>query len=390
MERPHILFLIDNLYSRLGGTEGVLWNITRRLPPEQYRCSVATFAAHPDEVVTDQFPCPVHLFPLRRMYDWQALETALRLAKLIRSERVSIVHTFSTASDLFGGVVAKLAGCPIVISSRRDMGFQRSALHRTAYRLAGGLFDQVHAVGEQVRRTHIEQDGLDPDKVVTVYNGVDVEEIDRSGTCPELSQWVRRGASHVIAYVANVRPVKAVDVLVETAAIVCRHEPQARFLVVGELRDRKYLAQITEVARRMNVSDNVTFTGLRSDVSALLKACDVFYLPSRSEGLSNALLEAMACRVPCVATNVGGNPELVQDGENGYLVAVDDPEGAAQSILKLLRDPSGAVRMGQAGRRIVETRFSVQAMMNKLLELYDGMLLRRESHPETAVARRRA
>ena len=373
IQPPHILYLIDALYSTYAGAEGVLWKMTRRLPPDRYRCSVATFATRTNEVDSGRFTCPVYLFPIERTYDWRALKTAVRLAHLIRSERVSIVHTFFPASDLLGGVVAKLSGCPILVSSRRDMGFQRSAMHRFAYRLGGGLFDQVQAVSEQVRLLHIREDRLDPAKVVTVYNGVDLDEMDRYSAARLAEVGLEDGTCLIIC-VSNIRRVKGLDVLLRTAAIVCLEWPRAHFLIAGAVQDTEHFRMLTELACELQITGKVTFAGCCTKVPALLKASDIFYLPSRSEGLSNAMLEAMACAVPCVANDVGGNGELIQDGHNGYLVQVDDPAAAAERILTLLRNPHRARRMGQVGRQIVEGKFSVHSMISRLTELYDGLL----------------
>lgn len=374
MEPNHILFLIDVLYTTHGGAEGALWRMTRRLPPDRYRCSIATFATHVNRVAAASYDCPVHLLPIKRMYDWTALKMAFRLAQLIRRERVSIVHTFFPASDLLGGVVAKVSGCPILVSSRRDMGFQRTAMHRVAYRMAGRMFDQVQAVAEGVRWWHLQQDRLDPEKVFTVYNGVDLEEMDRVAKGYPMGKFGLGETSPVIVCVANIRPVKAIDILVRTAAIVCRELPQARFLVIGLVQDAEYMQQVTELADCLDVSRYVRFAGPSPEVPRVLKACNVFYLPSRSEGMSNAMLEAMACGLPCVATDVGGNGELIENERNGYLVPAGDPAAAAQQIIRLLRNADSAERMGRAGRRIAEEKFSVQAMISRLTDLYDGLL----------------
>jgi glycosyltransferase involved in cell wall biosynthesis len=371
--RVHILFLSDVLYGTFGGAEGVLFRMTRLLPPDRYRCSIATFASRANLVAKDCFPCPVHLLPLRRTYDWQAIKVALQLSAFIRSERVSIVHTFFPISDLFGGMIARLSGCPILISSRRDMGFQRTVLHRIGYRIGRGLFDQVHTVSDRVRLRHIEDDGLRPEKVVTVHNGVDLAAID-SAPVAELSGWGVPRGSRVITLVANIRRVKGIDVMVETAAIVCRRFPDARFLVVGGVQESDYMRQVAELAERLHVTENIIFAGRHLEVPSILKACDVFYLPSRSEGLSNALLEAMACRLPCVATDVGGNAEVVAHGQSGYLTPAEDAGQAAKRIIELLQEPSLAAQMGLAGRRTVETRFTVQLMIGKLTELYEGLM----------------
>ncbi len=374
MERIHILFLIDVLYSTYGGAEGVLSKIVRLLPRDRYRCSIATFATRADLVASDRFDCPVHLFPIRRTYDWCAFKTALQLSRLIRSEHVAILHTFFAASDLLGGVVARLSGCPIIVSSRRDMGYQRNVTHRVAYRLGRGLFDQVHAVAENVRLSHIRQDGLDPDKVKTIYNGVDLDDIDHAAVAPRSPELGLEGEGPVVACVANLRPIKGLETLVRTAAIVCRDIPQARFVVAGALNDTDYLRKLTNLAEQIHVTEQIRYIGLRTDVPSILKVCDLFYLPSRSEGLSNALLEAMACGLPCVATDVGGNSELIDEGRSGYLVPADNADSAAERILTLLKNRPLAARMGQAGRKIVESKFTVQAMMIRLTELYDELL----------------
>lgn len=373
--RPiHILYLIDVLYTRHGGGEGALWKMTHMLPPDRYRCSVATFASRPEEVVTSAFDCPVHLLPIRRTYDRQALRMALRLRRLIRDQQVSILHTFFNTSDLFGGTIAKLSGCPILISSRRDMGIQRSAAHRIAYRLAGGMFDQVHAVSERVRAWHIRQDRLPPEKVRTVYNGVDLEEMDRARNDAALAEVGLLPGPPVIVCVANIRPVKAMEVLVKTAAIVCREYRDTRFLVVGKIQDLPYMEGIWRLAAGLNMTRNVIFAGQSCQVPALLRCCDIFFLPSHSEGLSNALLEAMACGLPCVATDVGGNAELIENGRTGFLVSPGNDGAAGERILQLLRDPGMRRSMGLAGRGIVEGRFSAQAMVDRVAELYEELL----------------
>jgi glycosyltransferase involved in cell wall biosynthesis len=376
MERIPILFLIDVLYTSRGGAEGVLQKMIVHLPRDRYDCSIATFATHAERVAAEQYPCPVYRLPIQRTYDWRALRMGSRLAGLIRSQRIQIVHTFFPAADLFGGAIARLSGCPIVISSRRDMGFQRSAAQRLVYRAAGGwLFDQVHAVAEHARRWHIEQDRLDPKNVFTVYNGIDLNEVDaaRQGS----DGIVRRLDGPLVVCVANIRPVKGIDDLVRAAAMVCRANPSARFLVVGAVQDTGYMEQVAELARMLGVDRNVIFAGASDAVPPILKASHVFFMPSRSEGLCNAILEAMACELPCVATETGGNPELIQEGWNGYLTPVGDYEAAARRILELLSDPETAHAMGRVGRRIVESQFSLQAMIDNLTGHYEDLLERR-------------
>jgi glycosyltransferase involved in cell wall biosynthesis len=263
------------------------------------------------------------------------------------------------------------------------MGFQRTAAHRLGYSLAGIWFDQVQAVCDEVARRHREEDRLPAEKVVTVRNGVDLEEIARGGVA-NFAELGVAGASHTVVCIANIRPVKALEVLVKATALVCRELPDVRFLVVGQVQDEPYQKRILELARQLTVEDKVVFCGQRSDVPAILRGCQVFYLPSHSEGLSNAMLEAMACRLPCVASDVGGNKELVDNGRNGFLVPERDAVAGAARIVELLRNRDQAQAMGRFGRAIVERQYSLDAMIDRLTTLYEDLLLKAERRSRSA------
>ena len=389
--RPHILFLIDQLCVP-GGGERVLLNMVRLLPEDRFRCSLATIKLDSSVALFRQIPCPVHLLPLRRTYGWSGLQAALKLREIIRSQDVKIVHTFFETSDIWGGLVAKLSGCPVLISSRRDMGILRSGKHRVAYRVMAPLFDRVLTVSDEVRNFCVQEDRLDPRKVVTVYSGIDLDRIQTSngsGTLrPDLGlapSWVplltkeesgEVRATHRVTAVGHIRRVKGFDTFIRAAAIVRREFPTAEFLIIGRAHpnEPEYLPELQELARSLGLSDAVRFPGASKNVVPVLQMSDVYCMPSRSEGFSNALVEAMACSLPCVATRVGGNAEAVEDTVSGFLVPPEDPESMADRIMRLLRRPEEARRMGEAGRRRVVEKFTVQAMMANLVAIYDGLL----------------
>jgi len=155
--------------------------------------------------------------------------------------------------------------------------------------------------------------------------------------------------------------------------------PDVRMLVVGETApsESAYLSQLTQLADRLDVADRVIFTGLRSDVPAVLAAADVSVMPSLNEALSNVLLESMAAGAPTVATRVGGTPEAIVDGETGLLVPPGDTRALAVAIGRLLADRSLAARLGQAARRLIQTRFSVDRMVAATEQLYVDLLARK-------------
>src|SRR6185312_3808040 len=169
-------------------------------------------------------------------------------------------------------------------------------------------------------------------------------------------------------------PVKGFDVFVEAAAHIARAAPDTAFAIAGEDSDTECCRQLREMASARGLKDNFFLLGGLDDVYPLLQAADVFCLLSRTEGLSNALLEAMACELPCVATAVGGNPEVVTDGTTGFLVESEDAESAAASILNLLRNPASARSMGIEGRKILEQKFTTETMMRSLIDCYEHLL----------------
>ena len=375
-EPAHVLFIIDEL-CRLGGAERILLRLIRLLPPEKYRASLVTFRLDPE--VFHEFPCPFHFLPLRRTYDFNALKMGLKLRKLIRAENVAIAHTFFETSDLWAGPIARFSGVPILISSRRDLGILRASKHRLAYRFVNRFFDRVLAVSQEVRNYCIAEDGLPPEKVLTLYNGIELDQIaSRNSAAVSRASLGCAEASHLIITAANIRRVKGLDVLVRAAAIVRREFPRAIFLVVGGILEPEYARELEELTRSLALSDTVKFLGARKDVMPLLAISDVFCLPSRSEGFSNALVEAMASGLPCVATRVGGNAEALANGQSGYIVDSDDPQAMAERVMILLRDPELRGRMGQRGRDTVESRFSAHSMITQLAGVYDELLASRK------------
>jgi len=167
-------------------------------------------------------------------------------------------------------------------------------------------------------------------------------------------------------------------VLVEAAAEVCGAHPSTVFLVVGRKSEWEHCRELEARIASLGLTANFKFLGSREDVFSILRMSDIFCLPSRSEGFSNALIEAMACRLPCVATDVGGNPEVLTHGESGLLTPNEDSVALARALMQLLSDPGLASRLGARGESVVQSRFTSQAMMNTLVGVYQSLLTAKE------------
>lgn len=371
--RPvRVTYIIDHLCNIRAGGELALFRILRYLPRDQFQPSVVTFAVQPLSVqLLQELNCPLHVFPLERTYDWRGFKQALRLRKLLTTEHPSIVHTFFETSNTWGGLITKLSFGPKLVSSRRDMGVLRLSKHRLAYKLINRLSDSVLAVSEEVRRNCIENDGVEPKKVSVVYNGVDLDLVDgRDDAAETRRKFGLDGASHIVTTVANIRRIKGLDVFIRAAAILRSDFPSAAFVIAGWPNEPQYLAELKHLVANLGLENNIFFVGEVENVFPLLKASDAFCLLSRSEGFSNALLEAMACRLPCVVTRVGGNPEAIDNGRTGYLIPVEEFQTAADRLRLLMESPELARRMGREARATLQSCFTTEHMIRQLTQCY--------------------
>lgn len=284
-----------------------------------------------------------------------------RMAALIRAEGVRIVHATDFNTNLLGLAAARLSGAKAIVS-RLDLGHLRAGFgkwHREAEKLSARLADLVVANAEAVREVCIREEGVKPERCVVVRNGLDLAAFDARTAQPlEAPLPVEDGAPFV-AVIGNLWPVKGHRTLVEAVARLPAELRPVRFLCAGDGPEKEHLER--RIAE-LGLQERVLLIGHRLDVPAILARARAACLCSSAEGLSNALMEAMAARLPAVATRVGGNPELVRDGENGLLVPSGDAAALAEKLAALLSKPEEAREMGLRGRRRIESELSLERM----------------------------
>jgi glycosyltransferase involved in cell wall biosynthesis len=367
-ELPHVLLVLDQFPKTLGGGERIVLKLAGLLPRYGYRVSILTFSADPASLGLQSLPCSVYLLPLQRTYDLTAMRGSLALRKFLKQQQIKIVQTFFESSDLWAGFVTKAMSSAKLIWSRRDMGILRTGKHHAAYRMMAGAPDRVFAVSEQVRQHCIEVDGIKPARIQTIYNGLD------------LADWKTtvKPAKHtdeiLVATVGNIRRVKGHDVFIKAAASVAAQFPNVHFSIAGEVLEPDYFAELQGMVNDLKLTGRFHFAGGVTDLKDHLAEADVFVLPSRSEGFSNAIIEAMAASLPVVATNVGGNAEAVLDGVTGFIVPPQDSDVLATAIGRLLSDPARARQMGEAGKILAAEKFTTEAMMSQITSVYADLL----------------
>jgi glycosyltransferase involved in cell wall biosynthesis len=363
----HVLLIVDTLWGTMGGGERTALRLAALLPAYGFRVSIICFRAPTEESVLSNPPCPIYFLPLHNVLGWQAFRCALALRKFIRKEKVKIVQTFFESSDLWAGSVTKLTSNAKLIWSRRDLGILRDRKHSLAYRLLARMPDAVFAVSELVRRQCIDVDKIAASRVVTVYNGINLSEWSKY---PAPSSQQRQ----LVVTVGNIRHVKGHDILIRAAALVYEKFPDVSFAIAGTVLDDEYMSSLQDLIRKNNLSNNFIFLDTCRDIPALLATANIFVLPSRSEGFSNAIVEAMAASLPAVVTDVGGNAEAVHHAISGFVVPPDDPQALASAILQLLQNPAMARMMGESGRSLVAENFTNETMMKGFTDIYRKLL----------------
>jgi glycosyltransferase involved in cell wall biosynthesis len=365
---PHILLVLGQFPRILGGAERTALRLAALLPRYGYRPSILTFSVDPESAAWKSPPCPIYLLPIQRTYDLTAVRAALDLRRFLKQQKVQIVNTFFESSDLWAGFITKTMSDAKLVWARRDMGILRARKHNLAYRLMANVPDAVFAVSEQVRRHCIEVDGIDPARVQTIYNGLDLADWDTA------SRPAKAPGQFLVTAVGHIRRVKGHDLFIKAAAAIVPRFPHVSFSIAGDVLEPAYFAELQALIRDLGLSDHFHFDGGVANLRQHLAAADIFVLPSRSEGFSNAIVEAMAASLPVVATDVGGNAEAVQDGISGFVVPSEDPAALSAAILRLLSNPSLAQAMGAAGKNLAIERFTTETMMTRIAGAYSKLL----------------
>jgi glycosyltransferase involved in cell wall biosynthesis len=343
-----------------GGTEGQMLTLAERLDPRRFRVHLACFTHHgPWASRATRVDPDAGAFPLRGLRRPSTGAALLRYARWCARRRLAIVQTAGLHANIFGLSGAALARVPVRIASRRNVTSLRHSpalqrLQRLSYKLAHAVVANSSAAADAVV-----SDGVPRDKVIVIPNGIDIE---HRPACHS------PGSPRLIV-VANFRPEKGHDLLVAAARRIVDRRPDAVFQLVG---NGPLLNVIREHVRRAGLGHAFEFLGQRTDVPHLLASAGLLLLPSRTEALPNAVLEAMAAALPVVATAVGGVPELIEHDRTGLLVPPENAEALADAALTLLNDTERARRLGEDARKSAE-RFRMGPMVAAYERLYLAM-----------------
>ncbi len=370
--RIRILYLIDQMHL-MGGTERQLILLAEQLPRARFEPVIGVLYENTLLAGAELKTPTVHLGidgPLALRQG----KLLWRLGRLLWENAFDILQTQCLDAGIYGPWCARCAGVrPYVISTRRNMYYWRQAQPWAfrALRASTRLADRVLANAERVAGMVRELEGIPQRKLTVIQNAVEMGAfggLSREAARERLG-W--RFPGPVIGAVANMRPVKGLQVFLSSARLILKEIPRAFFVLVGSGPQR---AALDALANAWGLSGHVLMLGNATEVSTVMSALDIAVQPSLSEGFSNVLLEYMASGRPAVATRVGDADLVVREGLDGLLVTPGDPQALAGAVVSLCRDPGRAEAMGKSARDRVARNWSTGAIVARYIELYEGIV----------------
>jgi len=354
-----VLLLVREL--GLGGSERQLAETAQALDPHRFMPHVGCMREGFRAAGLRAVGIPVTVFPVRSLRRPSAIAGAWQLACYLKRHKIRIAHAFDVPMDLFAVPTARLAGTPVVVSSRRAFSYLTPGVQRRLLRFADRLAHGIVVNGEAIRRHLIEDEAVPEHRVYLCYNSIDHTEfaLQPRPSRPELT----------IGIVGALRPEKDVATLIR--AFAQSRQPHWRLIIVGS---GPCLTELEQLSRHLALAQSVRFHPTTERVSAWLHQIDIFVLPSLSEAFSNSLMEAMACGCTVVASRIGGNPELVIQNETGLLFEAGQSQDLAAALLRLSEDASLRRRLAAGAIELVRRRFSRSATGRRMQEIYESLL----------------
>ena len=370
MEQIPVLLMSEMLSA--GGSERQLVEIAKSLDRRRFTPHVATLKGgfRQQELANEGIPVlHLDLDSFASMKVWKA---GLLLRSYIKTNNIKLFHSFDYSTACFGVPFARLAATPVVLTSTRAHRSLYRPFYQKLLRLTDPLAHGMVVNCEAMRNHLIQDESISPSRIHHCPNGIDLSNFNPQNRIrPAFFPAVLREASLIIGVVCVLRQEKGLKTLIKAFADVAIQYPGLRLAIVGS---GPMLAELQEQATQLEISDQCHFEPSTKNVPAWLSGIDIFVLPSLSEAFSNSLMEAMACGCAVVASNTGGNPELVQHNLTGLLFEPGNSKSLSACLNQLLSQPEECQNFATSAANYVATNLALQAAAARMGQIYTGLL----------------
>lgn len=360
-----VMYLLDTYKHPYAGTERQLFYLIEGLDKSKFQVSMTVLRSS-QYLETNAFPCHTQTLGIKKLFSFSSIVNFIRFAYRLKKARFDLVHIYFNDAAIFAPIFLKLFRIKVIVS-RRDMGFWYTPANLKLLRLNRFLIDAVVANAHAVKDVVNQQEYIPKPNIHVIYNGFDFDKVNKSQEVEVGNKLSKNGC--FIGVVANIRPVKRMGDLINAFALVRKEFPNVDLLVIGE----GDTGELSRLAKDLAVEKSVCFMGKQIDTVRFIKQLDVAVLCSESEGLSNSIIEYMACSVPVVCTNVGGNKELVTNGESGYLFEVGDVTSLAEKIKNILNDTAHANDIALNAENEIKNKCDMNMMLQAHSDLYHSL-----------------
>ena len=364
-----IAYIIDSIETPAAGTEKQLLMLLNEI--DRTKFDPYLVCLHESKWIKKQsFSFPVKCFAFGSIASFDFLRNLRKMIKYFKNENFDIIQTFFTEGNMIGTFAARLAGCKAIVSSRRNIGYDHGAIHYAILRLLQFWTKYYLANSKAVADLTIQREGASPEKTVVIYNGMELDRFKNS--LDELrkeqrAKWGIGADDILIGSIANLRPVKNIELLIRTASVLVKEYDNLKFVAVGDGPDTQKCQNLIE---SLDLSDKFILPGSYNDILPCLAAFDIAVMCSISESFSNSLIEYMAAGRPIVASNVGGNAEAITHRESGLIFELSDKKGLENSLRILIDDNGLAQKYAQTARRNALEKYSKKTNLNETERFY--------------------
>jgi L-malate glycosyltransferase len=368
-----ILYLIDEMQAvSAGGTERQVLQLARLLKEAGAEVNIGTFRGT-HWLTSEIAGCHVEHFNFRSVWRFSSLMELHRVVTWMREHNIQVLQTFFVEANILGPLLGWWAGVPVILGSRRNLNYWMNPGTALLQRIANWFCTRLVANGKAVQEHVSRTEHVSLERIEVIHNGLDTDQFYSDGKLRSLSRatFGYLESDIIIGAVSGLRPVKGCETFIDAAAEVLRHAPDVRFVLVGDGPLRSSLE-----AQAAPLGDHFRFVGAQEDIRPFLSMFDIAVLASESEGFSNSILEYMAAGLPSVVTDVGGNPEAIENA--GIIVKPKQPLDLANALLSLIKDPTRRKALAQQARARAQS-FSLPSTRATWVRFYERTLGQRKA-----------